>query len=115
MMPVSYKVLGQVAGSTGMTTAPTDTLYAVGSGRMAVGSTLTVCNRGTASTKFSIAVSPNGAAQASAHYIYFLVDIAPSETIALTLGWALQAGAVVRVGAISGNVSFTLFGQELTP
>lgn len=107
-MATTYKVLGQVAPAAITNT----TLYTVPTGTSAVGSTLSVCNRG-ATTAFRVAIRPGGAALADQHYLVYDNAINQFDTAFLTLGITLAAGDVVTVYAGSTSLSFSLFGSEI--
>jgi hypothetical protein len=108
-MATVYKVLGQSAPS-----AATDTsLYTVPSATSAVVSTLSVCNRGV-STTFRAAVRPSGATIANQHYIVYDNYVNAGDAVFLTLGITLAATDVVTVRAGTADMSFSLFGSELT-
>lgn len=109
-MAATYKVLGQSAPSA--TTATT--LYTVPSSTSAVVSTITVCNRDTASGTFRIAIRPSGASLANQHYIAFDASIAANDTVTFTIGVTLATTDVITVYASSANMSFNAFGSELT-
>jgi hypothetical protein len=109
-MATTYKVLGQSA--PGATTATT--LYTVPSATQAIGSSLTVANRGTAQATFRLAVRPAGASLANQHYIAYDVPCGPNDSVFLTLGLSLAATDVVEVYASTANLSFSLFGTELS-
>ncbi len=108
-MPTTYKVLGQSAPSA--TTATT--LYTVPGSTSAVCSTLSICNRG-ATTTFRVAVRPAGATLANQHYIVYDTWINQYDTIFLTLGITLATTDVVTIYAGSANLSFSLYGSEIT-
>jgi hypothetical protein len=108
-MANTYKVLGQVAP---VATTET-TLYTVPAATAAVVSTLTVCNLGV-SAIFRIAVRPAGATLANLHYIVYDNYVNANDTIFLTLGVTLAATDVVTVYAGTANVTFNLYGSELT-
>lgn len=108
-MANTYKVLGQQAPSATTNT----TLYTVPSATSAVCSTLVVCNRSTGTT-FRVAVRPAGATISSEHYLAYDTAIEGWDTIFLTMGITLATTDVVTVYSNSGNVSFSLFGSELT-
>jgi membrane protein YqaA with SNARE-associated domain len=108
-MPTTYKVLGQSAPAA---TTNTD-LYTVPAGASAVCSTLAICNR-SASTTFRVAVRPAGAALVNPHYIVFDNWVNQYDTVFLTLGVTLAAGDVVTVFAGAANLSFSLFGSEIS-
>lgn len=108
-MATTYKVLGQVApGATSWTT-----LYTVPAANSAVCSTLAVCNRG-ATASFRVAVRPEGEALANKHYIVYDNYVNSADSIFLTLGITLGANDVVAVYSDSANVSYNLFGSELS-
>ena len=110
-MATKNKVLGQQAPSA--TTAVT--LYTVPAATEAVTSTLVVCNRANTAGSFRIAVRPAGASLANQHYLAYDVPIAANDSTTLTLGLTLDATDVVTVYASSANMSFNLFGVEITP
>lgn len=108
-MPTIYKVLGQSAPA-----ATTDTdIYTVPAATAAVCSTLSVCNRGV-STTFRVAVRPAGAAIANQHWVVFDNYVNQYDTVFLTLGVTLAATDVVTVQAGSANMTFSLFGSEIS-
>jgi len=109
-MAQAYKVLAQSAPAA---TTNTD-MYTVGAGLQIVASTVTICNRGAAAATYRIAVRSGGAAIANQHYIAYDAAVAANDTIALTLGITLQAADIVTVYASSANLSFNIFGCEIT-
>lgn len=109
-MPSVYKVLGQVSPSA--TTATT--LYTTPAATGTVASTLVICNRDTTPGTFRVAVRPAGAALANQHYICYDITIPANETIRLTIGITLAATDVVTVYSSTANMSFSLFGTEVT-
>jgi hypothetical protein len=109
-MPNTYKVLGQ-ANPNPNTSVP---LYTVPGGTSTVVSTINVCNLNTVPSIFRVAVRPNGAALANVHYLTYDTNLPASDSIAMTLGLTLASTDVVTVSANTGNVSFSLFGTELT-
>lgn len=109
-MPAAYRVLGQ-SNPAATTNA---TLYTVPSATSAVCSTLSVCNLGTTSATFRVAVRPAGATLANQHYVAFDAAVAAGDAILLTLGISLAATDVVTVYASNANLSFSLFGSEIT-
>jgi len=108
-MATTYKVLGQSAPAA---TTNTD-LYTVPGATSAVCSTLTICNRST-STTYRVAVRPAGAALANQHYVVYDAFVNQFDTTFLTLGVTLAATDVVTVYAGAANLSFSLFGSEVT-
>lgn len=108
-MASTYKVLGQSNPSATTLT----TLYTVPALTQAVASTMTICNLGVATT-VRVAVRPAGAAIANQQYIVYDNFINNNDTMFLTLGIALSTTDVVSVYAGTANVSFNLFGSEIT-
>jgi hypothetical protein len=108
-MATTYEVLGQSAPSAATDTA----LYTVPSATSAVVSTLSVCNRGV-STTFRVAVRPAGATIADQHYIVYDNYVNAGDAVFLTLGITLAATDVVTVRAGTADMSFSLFGSEIT-
>lgn len=109
-MAITYRVLGQLAPAA---TTNTD-LYTVAVGRSTVISTLTICNRSSSSATYRIAVRPAGTALVNEDYIAFDTPIAGNDTVALTLGITLAQTDVITVYASTANLSFNLFGSELS-
>ena len=108
-MASTYKVLAQSAPSA---TTNTD-VYTVGSGKSAVVSTITVCNRAASSATYRIAIRVAGATLANEDYIAYDAALPANDTISLTLGITLAATDVVTVYASSANLSINLFGAEI--
>jgi hypothetical protein len=108
-MTTNYKVLGQLAAGS----VTNETLYTVPSATESIISTLTVCNRGTASASYRIAVRPDGTALGNNHYIAYDATIPANDTIALTLGLSLNAADIVATYASNANLTFSAFGCEI--
>lgn len=109
-MSYAYRVLGQSAPSA---TTNTD-VYTVGSGKQAIVSTITVANRAAATATYRIAIRPAGATLANQHYIAYDVLVNANDTTPLTLGISLQATDVITIYASSANLSFGIFGSEIS-
>lgn len=108
-MPSTYKVLGQLNAAA----VTLSTLYTVPAATQAVASTLSICNMGV-STTVRVAVRPAGAAIGKQHYIVYDVTVAQYESAFLTLGLSLATTDVVSVYAGTADVSFSLFGSEVS-
>ena len=109
MATSTYKVLGQSAPSA--TTATT--AYTVPSSTQAVISTITICNRDSASATYRIAIRPNGATLANEHYIAYGSVVPANDSIFLTVGITVDAADVITVYSSSANLSFNIFGVEI--
>jgi hypothetical protein len=109
-MAYTYKVLAQSAPSA---TTNTD-VYTVGSGKQAIVSTITVANRSATARTYRIAIRPAGATLANQHYIAYDVTVGASDTTPLTLGVTLTATDVITVYASTADLSFGIFGSEIS-
>ena len=109
-MPTTYKVLGQSAPSA--TTATT--LYTVPSVTSTVVSTISVCNRDSASAQYRIAIRPAAATLANQHYLVYDASLTGNSTDTVTIGVTLATTDVVTVYASTANFSFSAFGSELS-
>lgn len=109
-MAVVYKVLGQ--SNPAATTATT--LYTVPASTSTVVSTITICNQASSSDTYRIAIRPAGAALAAQHYIAYNSVIPAYDSISLTVGITLATTDVVTVYAGTTNLSFSLFGSEIS-
>jgi len=109
-MANAYKVLGQVEPS-----ATTDTtLYTVPSATEAVCSTLSVCNKAASTGTFRVRIKIAGAADDDKQFIIYDASIGSKDTLLLTFGATLAATDVVVVYASSADITFQLFGSEIS-
>jgi hypothetical protein len=109
-MATAYKVLGQSSPA-----ATTNTnIYTVPSNTNAVVSTIIIANRSTISAIYRIAVRPSGATIANQHYIAYDITIGPSDSTTITLGITLSQTDVITVYSSNTNLSFNVFGSEIT-
>jgi len=109
-MAVNYKVLAQSAPG-----ATTDTtLYTVPADTSAVISTIVVANRAATAAAYRIAVRPAGATLANQHYVAFDVSVGANDSTTITLGITLATTDVITVRATSSDLSFNVFGSEIS-
>jgi hypothetical protein len=109
-MPTVYKVLAQSAPSA---TTNTD-VYTVPSSTQTVISTIVVANRASSDATYRIAVRPNAATLANQHYVAYDVTVGASDSTNLTLGITVDAADVITVYASTANLSFNIFGTEIS-
>ena len=109
-MSSSYRVLGQVNPAATTNT----TLYTVPASTSAVTSTISICNTGGTPVTVNVAVRPAGASLLTKHYILYDALINASNTMFLTIGMTLATTDVVTVYTSTADVSFNLFGSEIT-
>ena len=109
-MATIYKVLGQSSPS-----ATTETpLYTVPSATSAIGSSIIIANRSTTVASFRVSIAVAGAATSNKDYIYYDLPIGANDTFIATIGITLATTDVVRVYSSNTNLSFSLYGSELT-
>jgi glucose-6-phosphate dehydrogenase assembly protein OpcA len=109
-MPTVYKVLAQSAPSA---TTNTD-IYTVPANTQTVVSTIVVANRAATAATYRIAVRLNGATLANQHYIAYDVAVGASDSTTITIGITLDPAEVITVYASTANLSFNIFGAEIT-
>lgn len=108
-MTDTAKVLAQVnPAATTLTT-----LYTVPAATSAAVSSIVVCNQSTASS-FRISIQVAGAADNAKQYLYYDTVIPANDTFVATIGITLATTDVVKIYAGSANLSFSLFGVEIT-
>lgn len=109
-MAETIKVLAQSnPGAASLTDA-----YTVPGSTAAVISSIVVCNRANTSTSFRISIAVAGAADDNKQYLYYDLTITGNDTFVATLGISLAAADVVRVYATDANLSFNIFGTQVT-
>jgi hypothetical protein len=109
-MATAYKVLGQVSPSA---TTETD-LYTVPAATSAVASSVIVCNRSAVLSTFRISIAVAGGATANKDYIYYDLPIGANDTFIATIGVTLATTDKVKVYASNTNLSFSLYGSQIT-
>ena len=110
-MTETLKVLGQSNPSANTLTI----IYTCGSALGATASSITICNQSsTVTAYFNISIAVGGAADNPLQYVYYQLAIDPLDTFIATVGFTFGQGDVVRVFASTGNVSFGLYGAELS-
>jgi hypothetical protein len=109
-MATTYKVLGQSSPTSNADT----NLYTVPASTQAVISSIVICNRDSSNNTFRIAVRPAGETLNVKHYISYDTDVPARDTISLSLGMSLGNTDIVTVNRMSGNISFSLFGAEIS-
>lgn len=105
------KVIGQLAPAATVLSV----LYTVPALTQAVISTLVVANQNSGSNiKFRVSIAIAAAADTPAQYVFYDVLLLKQSAFTATLGITLGAGDVVRVQTDTANVSFNLFGVEVS-
>ncbi len=109
-MTISYKVLGQATPGGGVETD----LYTVPGSTSAIVSSIVICNRGGTQTTFRVSISVGGGATANKDYLYYDVPLSGNDTFVATIGVTLTATDKLRVNPGNANLSFSLYGSEVT-
>jgi hypothetical protein len=109
-MAEALKILGQAAPAA---TTSSD-LYTVPAATQTTVSTLAVANRASTATTFRISIAKAGEALANKQYIYYDQFIDGNSSFLVTIGITLQATDVIRVYAGTANLSFNVFGIEVS-
>lgn len=109
-MAEALKVLGQIVPSANSLTA----VYTVPALTQATVSSISICNQNATGIVFRISVAVNGAADDPKQYLYYDLPLLENDTFVATVGMSLAAGDVIRVRSNTANVSFNVFGVELT-
>lgn len=109
-MATNYKVLGQSAPSAITNT----TIYTCPALTETIISSIVVCNRSDSTSFFRIAVRPDGEALESKHYICYDSPLAPNNSSFITIGLTLNASDVISVYSSSANLSFSIYGSEIS-
>lgn len=109
-MADTYKVLAQ---SLPVIATLTDA-YTVPALTSTVLSSIVVTNQSVITAAFRISIAVAGAADTPAQYLYYDTALPANDTFVATLGISLATTDVVRVYSNSGNVSFNLFGVQVT-
>ena len=114
-MPVTDKILGQVAGTNGFA-GSYSVLYVVPTSTNTVCSTLAICNTASAAATYRIGLtaSANTSPFLSEHIVYG-ASVPANDTVFLTLGVTMEAGKEVLVASSASTVVFNMFGSEKTP
>lgn len=110
-MPSSYLTAGQAAPAADTNT----TLYTVPASKSFVGSSIIVCNRSSSNhAKFRVAVVPSGETLGNEHYLFYDMFVEARDSISKLLGLSLATGDQVVIRADTADLSFSLFGSELS-
>jgi len=110
-MPTAYKILGQAAPAANTFVD----LYKAPVGANAVISTVNICNTGFASNSyFRLLARQSGNTISAQQYLAYDIFLSPSDSIALSLGMSMAPDDVLTGHGLVGNVSFTVFGTEIS-
>jgi hypothetical protein len=77
-------------------------------------SSIVVANRADTPAAFRIAIRPSGATLANQHYVAYDVSVGANDSTTITLGITLAATDVITIRSTSANLSFNVFGSEIS-
>ena len=106
----TIKVLGQTNPSATTLT----NLYIVPASKSATISSVTICNTGSDATTFRISIAIGGEADSPKQYLYYDLPIPANDTFIATIGVTLATTDIVRVYGGNDDLSFNLFGVEVS-
>lgn len=89
-------------------------LYTVPALTRTLVSTILVCNDSAIDTTYQITHAIGGAADSAVQRVFSGLTLSANATDGATVGGTLNAGDVIRVLSVSGNVNFHLYGVEKT-
>ena len=108
-MAIEIKTLGQASPAN----ANNADLYAVGAGKAAVVSTLSITNVSASAAKARVFIRLGGAVASQSNALVYDTSIAANSTQGLTLGITLAATDVITVNTnVASALTFMAFGQE---
>jgi hypothetical protein len=110
-MTTNYKLLAQTAP-----TANTETLsYAVPGSTSVIIRSINITNTSSSADTYYIAIVPTSSSSATnTNYISYNNTILGNTTISLKAGYTIQSSGGIRVKSLNGNLTFTLFGAEIS-
>lgn len=111
-MTDSIKVLAQLAPAANSLVS----LYTVPVATAAATSSIVICNQNSSASNilFRISIAISGAADDPKQYVYYDIPLMNNDTFIATIGMTLTAGDIIRVRTDTANVSFSLFGVEVS-
>lgn len=112
-MPQNFKRLGAINPSANTQT----NVYVVPAATEAVISTITVCNQFSVNSSFSLILMDSSEFSSPAPTATFLIRgavVPAADTLVLTMGLTANAGSILAANTNSANISFSVFGSELT-
>lgn len=112
-MATTYKQLGAAAGSGTIGTAAN--IYAASgtASTSTIISSIVICNAGSTSRTYTIAVNTASATYAAGRYVVYQATIAANDTVALTLGLVLDpTNRYLNASSDSADVNFSVYGVE---
>lgn len=76
---------------------------------------LTFCNRGAAADAVRISIAKAGVALGNEQYFYYDFPVAGNDTFMSSIGAVMRAGDILRCYSTTGNTTFTMTGDVISP
>ena len=115
-MPTTYKILGQTLPTANVLS----NVYVVPAATSTILNTITICNQSSANANVDIVIRPVNETFSNKHYIMENVLLPRADTLIFSPGLTLNSAVIVAVnnavvtGETAANVSFNVYGVELT-
>jgi hypothetical protein len=110
-MAIAYKP-AQVQGTAGVSTYAT--LYETPASTEAIVSTIVICNTASSAATYRIGLDDTAGTPGAGEWLVYDATVAANDTVALTLGVALDAGRFIRVSSSANTVTFSAFVSEIS-
>jgi len=110
-MATNYKY-SQVQGTSSIGTYAT--LYTTPASTEAVISSLVICNQSSSSITIRVGLDTTEGTPGQDEFLIYDAAVAGNDTVALSLGIALDAGKYVRVSSSADTCSFSAFVSEIS-
>lgn len=110
-MAIAYKP-AQVQGTA--STGTYATLYNTPSATEAIISSIVVCNTANASATYRIGLDTTAGTPGASEWLVYDATVPANDTVALTLGVALDANKFLRVSSSASTVTFSAFVSEIS-
>jgi len=110
-MSGSYKY-SQVQGTS--STGTYATLYTTPASTEAVISSIVICNQSSSGVTFRIGLHTSAGTPGASEFLVYDATLAGNDTVALTLGIALDENKFIRVSSSADTCSFSAFVSEIS-
>lgn len=106
----TLRVLAQAAPDATVLTE----FYTVASATFTAISSMVICNQNNSNIAFRVSIAVGGTTDDVKQYLYFDLPMLANDTFIAMIGMTLAATDVIRIQTDTNNVSFTLFGDEIS-
>ena len=76
---------------------------------------VTFCNCGAAADAVRLSIAKAGVALSNEQYLYYDYALAANDTFMSSIGVVLRAGDIMRCYSTTGNTTFTVTGDVISP